>query len=86
MTDKVNTGLARTEYLILRKVRTDELYPIFVPVGWRPGPRRGWTWGGPFKTLAAAFKAIGRVDPELHAQLYPEKHVGDTELLTPTED
>lgn len=68
---KIAGGLARVEYLVIREVATDTLRVIFVPAGYRPGPSKGFRWGGPFSSIRDAMKAIGRDDEELHEQLYP---------------
>lgn len=63
---------SKVEWLVVRNVANESLHVIFVPRGWRPGPARGFRWGGPYATCRQAYAAVGRDDPALLAQLYPQ--------------
>ncbi len=60
-----------TEYLVVRKVATNELSVCRVVVGYKPPNGSDFTAGGPFKSKAAAMKAVAETSEELRKQLYP---------------
>jgi hypothetical protein len=64
---------SKVEFLVIRRICDDSLSVVFVPVGYKPGPSAGYTWGGPFPSCRAAFQAVGRADEKLREQLYPSK-------------
>lgn len=67
------TPKTRRIYFVVRNVATDELrIPAAVP-GYTPPPADSeFTWGGPFKSLQAAKRALKEKSSTLRKQLYPE--------------
>lgn len=61
-----------TEYIVIRQVTTDQLRICRVVSGYRPKPDLEYTWGGPFRSKAAATKAIEARSEALRRQLYTE--------------
>ncbi len=61
-----------TEFIVVRKIDSEELSVARIVRGWRPQPEPGFTWGGPYGSWAKAQAAINRKDETLRRQLYPE--------------
>ena len=61
----------KREYLVVRHIASDELRVSPIAAGCRPGPDPAYTYGGPFKSLAAAQRALDARSQELRKQLYP---------------
>lgn len=61
-----------TVWIVIREVKSNELRLKEVHAEFRPSAERGFTWGGPYLTEAAAREACALADGELGRQLYPE--------------
>jgi hypothetical protein len=61
----------RRQYIVIRMVATDELRIAPVAHGYIPPADPEYTWAGPYKSQAAANKAIQNEDAALMKQLYP---------------
>lgn len=63
----------RYQYIVIREIASDELRITKIAPGYNPKADPEYTWGGPFKSLQAARKAVEYRYVELQRQLYPEK-------------
>jgi hypothetical protein len=60
----------RSRYLVIRQVATDELLLVLVKIGQRIEPEDGYRFAGPFKSKAAANRALDDMDTTLEEALY----------------
>lgn len=65
--------LPGTEWIVIRQIKDDQLRISKIQRGYRPPKDNAYTYGGPFKSLKAARKAIEDKDETLRKQLYLEQ-------------
>ena len=70
ITVSVQPQTSRRTWMVIREVATDELRLASLPAGQRPAADPAYRCAGPYRSKAAANRAVSQKSSALHAMLY----------------